>query len=157
MAAVAAPAEEVPRPRWLPRIGLSRIGLWRRADKPPANDAPPPQQGDAIEPSIYRFILKHSFKQQMMLLILTLVSFPFLYYSLDLPKTITNQAINGKGFPKALFGFQLNQVPYLLGLCGIFLCLVLINGIFKYYINTFKGQLGERMLRRFRYALYLRL
>jgi putative ABC transport system ATP-binding protein len=152
MAAVVAPAEGAPRPRWLPRIGP-----WRRADKPPADDAPPPPQGDAIEPSIYRFILKHSFRQQMLLLSLTLVSFPFLYYSLDLPKTITNQAINGKGFPKALLGFQLDQVPYLLGLCAIFLCLVFINGAFKYYINTFKGQLGERMLRRFRYALYLRL
>ena len=42
-------------------------------------------------------------------------------------------------------------------LCGIFLALVLINGGFKYYINTLKGQLGERMLRRFRYALYQRL
>ncbi len=152
MAAVATPAEEAPRPRWLPRIG------WPRgAEKPPADDAPPPQQGDAIEPSIYRFILKHSFKQQVMLLILTLVSFPFLYYSLDLPKTITNQAINGRDFPKTLFGFQLDQVPYLLGLCGIFLTLVFINGAFKYIINTYKGQLGERMLRRFRYALYLRL
>ena len=42
-------------------------------------------------------------------------------------------------------------------LCGIFLVLVFINGGFKYYINTYKGQLGERMLRRFRYSLYLRL
>ena len=39
-------------------------------------------------------------------------------------------------------------------LCGIFLALVLINGAFKYNINTLKGQLGERMLRRFRYSLY---
>ena len=39
-------------------------------------------------------------------------------------------------------------------LCVGFLLLVLINGAFKYYINTFKGQLGERMLRRFRYQLY---
>jgi ABC-type multidrug transport system fused ATPase/permease subunit len=152
MAAVVAPAEAAPRPRWLPRIGL-----WRRADKPPADDAPSPQPGDAIEPTIYRFILKHSLRQQVFLLILTLVSFPFLYYSLDLPKTITNQAINGHGFPKDLLGFNLAQVPYLLGLCTIFLGLVFINGAFKYYINTFKGQLGERMLRRFRYALYLRL
>jgi hypothetical protein len=132
MAAVVAPAEGAPterarRPRWLPRIALAR-----RVDKPPAEDTPPPPQGDAIEPTIYRFILKHSFKQQMMLLILTLVSFPFLYYSLDLPKTITNQAINGKGFPKPFVGLSLDQVPYLLALCGIFLCLVFINGAFKY-------------------------
>ena len=42
-------------------------------------------------------------------------------------------------------------------LCGAFLAVVLVNGGFKYCINTFKGQLGERMLRRFRYQLYLRL
>ena len=39
-------------------------------------------------------------------------------------------------------------------LCGAFLVTVLINGGFKYCINTYKGQLGERMLRRFRYQLY---
>ena len=42
-------------------------------------------------------------------------------------------------------------------LCCAFLLLVLINGAFKYCINTFKGQLGERMLRRFRYQLYQRM
>ena len=92
-----------------------------------------------------------------MLLVFTLVSFPFLYYSLDLPKTIVNRAIGGKRFPQDFFGIELDQVPYLMVLSGMFLALIFINGAFKYYINTFKGQLGERMLRRFRYSLYLRL
>ena len=35
----------------------------------------------------------------------------------------------------------------------MFLFLVIINGWFKYYINTFKGRLGERMLRRIRFDL----
>ena len=90
-------------------------------------------------------------------MILTLVSFPFLYYSLDLPKTIVNQAIGGHHFPAPFLGMEFDQIPYLMTLCGVFLVLVFINGGFKYYINTCKGQLGERMLRRFRYALYLRL
>ena len=38
-------------------------------------------------------------------------------------------------------------------LSGIFLGFVIINGLFKYYINIFKGRLGERMLRRMRYEL----
>jgi ABC-type multidrug transport system fused ATPase/permease subunit len=122
---------------------------------------PPPKPGldveDSIEPTVYRFILRHSHKQQIMLLVLTLVSFPFLYYSLDLPKTIVNRAIGGKHFPQTFLGFDFDQVPYLMTLCGVFLGLVFINGAFKYWINTLKGQLGERMLRRFRYALYLRL
>jgi len=125
-------------------------------EKPrPAAPAQPVPGG--LAPSMYGFILKYSLKQQIMLLLLTLASFPFLYYSLDLPKTIINQAIGGKKFPQALLGFQLDQIPYLMILCSAFLVLVCINGAFKYYINTFKGQLGERMLRRFRYSLYQRL
>ncbi|HWD56795.1 MAG TPA: ABC transporter transmembrane domain-containing protein [Stellaceae bacterium] len=118
---------------------------------------PAPAIEDNLEPSVYRFILRHSFKHQIMLLMVTLVSFPFLYYSLDLPKTIVNHAIGGKKFPQEFLGFQLDQIPYLMTLCGVFLVLIFVNGGFKYYINTLKGQLGERMLRRFRYSLYLRL
>ena len=35
----------------------------------------------------------------------------------------------------------------------MFLLLVVINGLFKLYINTYKGRLGERMLRRIRFEL----
>ncbi|HWB48341.1 MAG TPA: ATP-binding cassette domain-containing protein [Stellaceae bacterium] len=123
---------------------------------PPPQPTPPVE--DSIEPSVYRFILRHSLKQQILLLVLTLVSFPFLYYSLDLPKTIVNHAIRDDAkFPQYILGFAFTRIPYLMTLCGVFLALVFINGGFKYYINTLKGQLGERMLRRFRYALYLRL
>ena len=110
-----------------------------------------------MEPSIFRFVYVHTRKQQLYITILTLVSFPFLYYSLDLPKTIINKAIQGTKFPQTLFGFELDQLPYLLALSGIFLLLVLINGAFKYYINVYKGRLGERMLRRLRYELYDRM
>ena len=54
-------------------------------------------------------------------------------------------------------GYELDQVPYLFTLCGIFLALVFINGGFKYQINVYRGQLGERMLRRLRYELYSRV
>jgi putative ABC transport system ATP-binding protein len=127
------------------------------AAKPDPSLTPAPPIEDSLEPTVYRFILRHSLKQQIMLLVLTLVSFPFLYYSLDLPKTIINRAIGGKHFPQEFLGFEFDQIPYLMIMCGIFLALVFINGAFKFYINTLKGQLGERMLRRFRYALYLRL
>ncbi|WP_028466157.1 ABC transporter transmembrane domain-containing protein [Nisaea denitrificans] len=110
-----------------------------------------------MEPTIFRFIFRHSKKEQIFLLVLTGLSFPFLYYSLDLPKTIINQAIGGKDFPRDLFGYQFDQIPYLLLLSVIFLALVCINGAFKYYINVYRGQLGERMLRRLRYDLYARV
>ena len=53
--------------------------------------------------------------------------------------------------------FPLEQIPYLMVLCVLYLLLVLINGGFKYWVNRYKGQLGERMLRRLRYELYSRL
>src|SRR6266478_4823581 len=124
------------------------------AAQPPETEARDP---NALEPTIYRFILRHSLPRQLMLLLLTLISFPFLYFSLDLPKTIINRAIGGKQFPQHIFWFDFDQVSYLLILCGLFLTLVFVNGGFKYYINTFKGRLGERMLRRLRYQLYHRM
>jgi putative ABC transport system ATP-binding protein len=143
----------------------SRRGAWRwldrgarRAAAPPA--PPPPRAStdrDTLEPSIYRFILRYSLRQQLVLLLLTVLSFPFLYYSLELPKIITNKAIKPHYVTQTVFGHPLAQIPYLMLLCFAFLLLVLINGAFKYYINTYKGRLGERMLRRFRYQLYQRL
>ena len=147
--AMASSADEALRP------GFFR-GTEPHAEATPATKPPAPDTGD-LEPSVYRFILKYSMKQQILLLLLTLASFPFLYYSLDLPKTIVNRAIAGKTFPEQFLGVQFDQVPYLMILCAIFIALVFINGAFKYCINTFKGQIGERMLRRFRYSLYLRL
>src|ERR1700749_2783079 len=96
------------------------------APDPSLTPAPPIE--DSLEPTVYRFILRHSLKQQILLLVLTLVSFPFLYYSLDLPKTNVNRAIGGKHFPQEIFGYQFNQIPYLMIMCGIFLALVFING-----------------------------
>src|SRR5438067_8976169 len=140
------------------RRGLLPVTPQSDAERIPQPPVPPAPETNDLEPSVYRFILKHSFKQQIVLLLLTLVSFPFLYYSLDLPKTIVNRAIKEDAtFPQTLFGFEFDRVPYLMILCGVFIALVFINGGFKYAINTFKGQIGERMLRRFRYSLYQRL
>ena len=107
----------------------------------------------SMEPSAFRFVLRYSMREQVSLLLLTLSAFPFLYLSLDLPKTIINEAIGGDKFPKAIFGYDLDQIPYLLVLCVLFLLLVLMNGAFKYCINVYRGIVGERMLRRLRYQL----
>ena len=107
-----------------------------------------------MEKSIFRFIMRYSWKQQLLLLVLTLASFPVLYASLDLPKTIVNNAIQGTDFPKVFYGVEFSHLEYLFTLCGIFLLLVGINGGFKYVINVYKGLVGERMLRRFRYQLF---
>ena len=107
-----------------------------------------------MEKSIYTFILRYSWKSQLFLVLLTLCSFPFLYYSLDLPKHIINNAIRDFDTSTTLFGYSVEQVSYLMILSGVFLFLVLINGAFKYSINVLKGRIGERMLQRLRLELY---
>ena len=82
---------------------------------------------------------------------------PFIYFSLDVPKLIINNAIGGSFNNFSLLGIELTQIEYLLALSVIFLSLVVINGAMKYVINVYRGVLGERMLRRLRYTLYGRI
>ena len=112
-----------------------------------------------MESSIFRFVLRFSLREQAFLLTLTIISYPFFFLSLDLPKTIINEAIDTdtSAFPVDLFGFELGQIEYLLVLCAAFLGLVLVNGGFKYVINVYRGVVGERMLRRLRYDLFVRV
>src|SRR5438270_3894263 len=113
--------------------------------------------GDALPPTIYGFILRHSRREQIYLVVVTLLSFPFLYYSLELPKVIINQAIAGKNFPWTILGIEFDRISCLVLLCLVFLVFVLINGWFKHHLNVRKGRVGERMLRRLRYDLFERL
>jgi putative ABC transport system ATP-binding protein len=107
-----------------------------------------------------------------------LASLPFYFMSLDLPRQIVNQAIQGEAFrdgnstapllhlsyewPRWLGGgtleifegFQVGRLGLLFGLSTVFLFFVIINGAFKYWINVAKGILGERMLRRMRFDLF---
>ena len=119
-----------------------------------------------MENGLFAYILRYSRRQQIVLTLMTVISFPFYYLSLDLPKTIINDAISGSSFPVnasvELLGFTLHfgtyaQVPYLLLLCLAFLLLVLINSGFKLFINIYRGMLGERMLRRMRLQLIERI
>ena len=110
-----------------------------------------------MESGIFRYVLKYSMKQQVILLLLAVASFPFLYMSLEIPKTIVNEAIGGAQFPKTLLGGEFEQVPYLIALCGLFIFLVFMNGGFKYHINIYRGIFAERMLRRLRFQLIERV
>ncbi len=106
-----------------------------------------------MQPTIFGFIRRYSWRQQLVILVATVLSFPFLYASLDLPKQIINDAL-GQPDGGVIMGYELKQLDYLMVLCTAFLLLVLINGGFKYFINVYKGVVAERMLRRFRYMLY---
>src|SRR5919109_35327 len=77
-----------------------------------------------VERSLFGFIIKYSKRDQLLIVPLVVASMVVYYLSLDLPKTIINQAIQGVSFPSA------DSVKHVLG--------------FDF----------ERMLRRLRYALF---
>jgi putative ABC transport system ATP-binding protein len=132
-----------------------------------------------MEPNLFKYILKYSRREQLGILAVVVVSLLFYYASLDLPKTIVNAItklsahsdrittfmhieIGLPGFlggqSWVLFdGFRLERTAYLVAICTLFLIFVIINNWFKTYINTAKGKLGERMLRRLRFDLFDRL
>ncbi len=118
-----------------------------------------------MDQSLYRYILKHSPRETVFLCVLAAAALIPYYLSLDIPKNIFNQAILGKDitFPASIlgisdiFGISFSQIGYLFVLCGFYLVMVLVNGILKQYINTYKGRLGERLLRRLRYELISRI
>lgn len=131
-----------------------------------------------MDRSLFRYIWRHSQRDQIAIFLVVLLSLPFYFWSLDLPKQIVNGAIMGHGFSKGstetlffnisvtlpqflggqevtLFpGIMVNQLGLLLSLSFLFLVFVFINGGFKYWINIAKGALGERMLRRMRFDLF---
>jgi ABC-type multidrug transport system fused ATPase/permease subunit len=109
-----------------------------------------------MEPSIYRYILNHSRNDQIALVLLSLVSLPVVYITLELPKKIINM-LEGIDIPENILGYPVDQFSYLMLLSFAFLFAVLVNGGIKYFINVYRGALGERLLWRFRYELYERI
>src|SRR5215212_8624228 len=131
-----------------------------------------------MDRSLFRYIWRHSKRDQLIICAVVLASLPFYFASLDLPRRIVNEAIQGRAFeggratarfleltitlPEWLGGkaypifegFEVGRLGLLFGLSGVFLVFVLVNGAFKYWINVAKGALGERMLRRLRFDLF---
>lgn len=107
--------------------------------------------------TLFSFIWRYSKRQQMGLLALTLLSFPFLFATLELPKRIINDAIGAPEAVVVVWGYQISQVDYLLILCCSFLAAVVTAGLLKMRLNTAKGVVAERLLRRLRYSLISRM
>jgi ABC-type multidrug transport system fused ATPase/permease subunit len=123
----------------------------------PSGVTPAQRKWTRMERSIFSFIWKYSSRDQILLLILTLVTFPFLYITLELPKRIINDAIGAESNAIDVFGVELSQVQFLFALCFAYLASVLVHGLMKMRLNTMKGVLSERLLRRFRYQLIARM
>ena len=110
-----------------------------------------------MERGVFQFVFRYSKTQQLVLILVTLASLPFYFFSLDIPKQIVDKAIRGSDFPTNYYGLDLEQVPFLMVLCAIFLILVVVNGGFKFFLNVYRGAAGERLLRRLRYQLIERV
>jgi len=139
----------------------------------------------ALPATVFQYAWKHTKNQQLWVLAIVLLSMPTYFFALDIPKRIVNGPIQGGGFPTedsrqsflqisfdvpfwlggtpgaepfVLFpGFSFDRWDSLVALSMVFLLLVVINGLFKFYINLYKGRLGERMLRRLRFELIERV
>ena len=109
-----------------------------------------------MEPSLYKYILNHSKKDQLGLILLSLVSLPLVYITLELPKRIIN-LLEGHEIPDELFGYALDRLDFLMLFSFAFLLVVLVSGVLKYLLNVYRGALGERVLRRLRFGLYERI
>ena len=130
-----------------------------------------------MERGLFGFIWRYSKREQLLIVPLVIASMVVLFASLDLPKTIVNEPIQGKRFPNPdsmvtflriapnlpeflggqrvlLEGFQMDRTGYLVALSITFLALIVVSGLLKLQINTMKGWMGERMLRRLRFALF---
>ncbi|MEM6371179.1 MAG: ABC transporter transmembrane domain-containing protein [Pseudomonadota bacterium] len=110
-----------------------------------------------MDSSLFAFIWKHSKRDQLMLLALTVVTFPFLYATLELPKRVINDAIGATSDVVTVFDVDLTQIQFLLALCFGYLGAVVAHGLLKMRLNTMKGVTAERLLRRFRYQLISRM
>jgi putative ABC transport system ATP-binding protein len=133
-----------------------------------------------MQRSLFSYIWRYSKSEQLVILALVVMAQVFYFLSLSVPKSIVNNGITGKAFenhptiPFLVFeldlrhisprwfwhlfnGFQVDQMTYLFIMSFVFLGAVIINGQFKKSINTQKGRMGERMLRRLRYELYDRI
>lgn len=119
---------------------------------------------ERMDRSMYRFVLKHSGRQQLYILIFVAISWPIGFMLFEVPKQIINRALGGDGppFVASVLGvydyvFFGSQTMFLVILCVFFLLLVVLNNALKYHINTTKGRIAERLLRRLRYSLFSRV
>ncbi|CUH52197.1 cyclic nucleotide-binding domain-containing protein [Shimia marina] len=93
----------------------------------------------------------------MVLLFMTACLFPLQFLTLELPKRIINDAIDAEQDFIDVLNYEMTQENFLIMLSLLFLLTVLGHGLMKMRINTMKGVLSERMLRRYRFSLISRI
>jgi ABC-type bacteriocin/lantibiotic exporter with double-glycine peptidase domain len=92
--------------------------------------------------SLYRFIWQSSRKQQIGLVLLTLVVAPMSMVPLELQRRIVDDAVHNQ------------DLAYLLLLCGLYLVVLLVQGGLKYTLNVYRGSLVERIALQLRDRIF---
>lgn len=143
---------------WFLRLVKHRCGAARRAfsdqSSSPALPDLPGLTAQGLVRGVFRYVFHHTGRDQMFMVLIALLAMPILYATLDLPKTIINEAIDGEQFPIDVFGEGLSQVEYLFLLCSFFLSMVTLNCGLKYIVNVYKGRVAESLIRRMRLQAY---
>jgi len=98
-----------------------------------------------METNLYRYIIRRSLKQQLVLIGIIFLLAVLNPYMLSLTKQIINKAI-GKA-----------DLSLLVWLCALYLGAVLASGALKYIRQNLEGLISERMLRNLRSELYERI
>jgi putative ABC transport system ATP-binding protein len=134
-----------------------------------------------MQRNLFSYIWRFSRPEQIVILLYVVLAQVFYFLSLSVPKAIVNNGIQGSAFQSKpietifridiplpsflgfgnsirLFdGLSVDQTNYLFVMSFVFLAAVIVNAQFRRTINTQKGRMGERMLRRLRYELYDRI
>lgn len=92
--------------------------------------------------SLYAFIWQSSHRQQVWLVLLTLMVAPMSMVPLELQRRIVDDAIHNQ------------DLRYMLMLCGIYLVVLLIQGGLKYTLNVYRGSLVERVALKLRTHIF---
>ena len=81
--------------------------------------------------SLYAFIWQSSRRQQIWLVLLTLIVAPMSMVPLELQRRIVDDAIHNQ------------DLRYMFLLCGLYLVVLLVQGGLKYTLNVYRGSLVE--------------
>lgn len=92
--------------------------------------------------SLFAFIWQISYRQQILLCILTVIVSVLTTAPLELQRRIVDEAIHA------------GEIDYLFLLSGIYLVVLLIQGGLKYGLNVYRGRIVETVTRLLRHTIY---
>ncbi|WP_261844553.1 hypothetical protein [Aliamphritea ceti] len=100
------------------------------------------------------FIKKYTYKKQIYIALGALLILPVTYATLELPKQIINNALDGDSYDQSTTFLSLSQINFLFFLCGLYLISLAVNGGLKFILNFYKGSISEGLIKRLRLMIF---